>query len=115
MKKVILATSSVVLVMALMMILSNPAMAEAEVGSVPQMGHQFKRAAEKLVKKHPSRVIDSLALKLGLNAADMKQELNAGKTMKQVLEEHNITADQVRGLLPGKSHVTKFKVLKVKK
>jgi len=37
----------------------------------------------------------SLATTLGLDKAQIKQELKSGKTMKQILQEHGIVPDQL--------------------
>lgn len=44
--------------------------------------------------------VADMAAKLGLNADELKQELEAGKKLPEILAEHNITKDQMDKLFP---------------
>lgn len=44
--------------------------------------------------------IADMAAKLGLNADELKQEMNAGKKLPEILKEHNITKEQMDKLFP---------------
>lgn len=43
--------------------------------------------------------ITEIAKKLGVNADDVQTEINAGKSMPEILKAHNITKDQIRSVL----------------
>jgi hypothetical protein len=53
-----------------------------------------------------------LAAKLGLDKAEMRQEMKSGKTLKQILQEHGIVPDQLYKAFsthPGGKHTGKKK------
>ena len=43
--------------------------------------------------------IATIAAKLGLNATDIQNDINSGKSLQQILTEHNITNDQLHAAL----------------
>lgn len=51
-------------------------------------------------RMHTAEHIADMAAKLGLNADEVKQELDAGKKLPDILKEHNITKEQMDKLFP---------------
>ena len=43
--------------------------------------------------------IADMATKLGLNADEIQKELDAGKKLPEILQQHNITKEQIRNVL----------------
>ncbi len=81
--------------------------AELEAGKkLPEILAEHGISKDKLMqisKRHKDRslekALDVIAPKLGLNADDIRAELQAGKTFKQILEDNGISKEQVKETL----------------
>ena len=59
------------------------------------------------------RALDVIAPKLGLNADEVRAELKAGKTFKEILDAHGITQEQVKANLGEFKHARHPEMLKM--
>ena len=60
--------------------------------------------------KHLSNTqIAAISAKFGINAADVQNEIAAGKSLQQIMKDHNITPDKLRAAFEseGIAHVSK--------
>ncbi|MDB4984457.1 MAG: hypothetical protein JWM20_636 [Patescibacteria group bacterium] len=60
--------------------------------------------------KHLSNTqIAAISAKLGINPADVQNEINAGKSLQQIMKDHNITPDKLRAAFEseGIAHAAK--------
>ncbi len=77
--------------------------------------HQIRTALGSTgIGKHRTKLsntqISTIAAKLGLDATQVQAEIDAGKSLPEILKTHNITQDQIRqvfGEITGVKHGTK--------
>lgn len=91
MYKKILVTSGVVS----SLILTGAATTFAQTGTVAQV--KDTRPMHRMITAE--RIAD-MATKLGLNADELQQELDAGKKLPEILQQHNITKEQMDKIFP---------------
>jgi len=109
-KKAIWAGASTGVVTGLILMGStNTALAETVDSSIPTFTQEVKVSSpmHMMGRWKSARRAGNLAASLGLDPNEVKTEIKSGKGMKQILQEHGITPQELQGAFVGRKSQAK--------
>lgn len=102
------ASSGIVAGMIIMGVSGNTAFAQTQENSPPAFTQDANIKGMHMMRRWNSPAkAGSLAGSLGLDKAEISQELKAGKTMKQILQEHDIVPGEIQKAFEAKKSMNK--------